>query len=73
MNEICAWNITMRDNDVVVYDVHDDLGVRMWYVIVYDCVDVVLYLTFYTSIIEMNYHPSIWMLPLHEYRAGTQK
>jgi hypothetical protein len=53
MNELYAWNMTMCDDGVVVWDVDDNLGVRMWYVIIHDCVDVVLYFTFYVVIIEM--------------------
>lgn len=33
--------------DVVMYDVDYDLDVKMWYIVVYDCVDVVLYSSFY--------------------------
>ena len=34
--------------DVIVYDVDDELGVRMWYFVVHDGVDFVLYSSCYT-------------------------
>ena len=37
----------MCDYGVIVCDVDDNLGIKMSYVIMHDCVDVVLYFTFY--------------------------
>ena len=45
------WDVVLYDvednGDVVVYDVDYDLGVTMWYIVEHDCVDVVLYSSFY--------------------------
>ena len=55
------WDVVLYDVDdnweIVVYDVDYDLDVKMWYIVVRDCVDVVLYSSFYIVIIEMNSHP----------------
>lgn len=66
-----VWNMTLCDDnvvaydvdnnwDIVVYDVDVDLGVRMWYVMVHDCVDVVLYFTFYTVYYWNEFSPFLF-------------
>ena len=52
MIELYARNMTKCGDGVIVCDVDDNLGVRMWYVIMHDCVDVIIYFTFCVIIIE---------------------